>query len=149
MISKTITYTDFNDVEKTETFWFNFTESEFMKMEMELNGEGGLMGIIKKMAATNDLSIFSRIFETLIIKSYGLRTPDGLFIKNPEVAQNFCASAAYNELYMELLDQNKLVDFIKGTLPKKIREQIPEDLSTVDAYKELGLPSPKKQDVKE
>ena len=34
MIKKTITYTDYNGLERTEDFWFNITEAEALEMEM-------------------------------------------------------------------------------------------------------------------
>ena len=33
MLKKTITYTDYNDVERTEDFYFNITKAEAMEME--------------------------------------------------------------------------------------------------------------------
>ena len=32
MLKKTITYTDYNDVERTEDFYFNLTKAELMEM---------------------------------------------------------------------------------------------------------------------
>ena len=38
MITKTITYTDFLDEERTETFRFNLSEAELMKWELSKEG---------------------------------------------------------------------------------------------------------------
>ena len=38
MYKKTITYTDYNNVERTEDFWFNFSKAEIMEMEMSVDG---------------------------------------------------------------------------------------------------------------
>ena len=38
MIKKTITYTDYNGLERTEDFWFNITEAEALEMEMSTTG---------------------------------------------------------------------------------------------------------------
>ena len=40
MLKKTITYTDYNDNERTEDFYFNFSKAELT--EMELSTVGGL-----------------------------------------------------------------------------------------------------------
>ena len=40
MYKKTVTYTDFDGVERTEDFWFNFTKAEIT--EMQLMTDGGL-----------------------------------------------------------------------------------------------------------
>ena len=34
MIKKTITYVDYNDVERTEDFYFNLSKAELMEIEM-------------------------------------------------------------------------------------------------------------------
>ena len=47
MISKNIKYTDYNGVEREETFLFNLSKAELM--EMELGTTGGLTEIIKKI----------------------------------------------------------------------------------------------------
>ena len=39
MIKKTITYTDYNGVSRTEDFWFNLTTAELMKMELMILSE--------------------------------------------------------------------------------------------------------------
>ena len=38
MIKKTVTYTDYNGVERTETFYFHYTEAEILDMEMSEEG---------------------------------------------------------------------------------------------------------------
>mgnify|MGYP007065598478 CR=1 FL=1 len=40
MLKKTVTYTDYNGVERTEDFYFNLTRSELI--EMHLTTEGGM-----------------------------------------------------------------------------------------------------------
>ena len=44
MFAKTVTYTDYNNVERTETFYFNLTKAEVL--EMELGTTGGLSAMI-------------------------------------------------------------------------------------------------------
>ena len=57
MLKKTVTYTDYNGVERTEDFYFNLTRSELM--EMHLTTEGGMdekiNSIIKAKSQTSDL----------------------------------------------------------------------------------------------
>ena len=40
MLKRTITYTDYNGVERTEDFYFNLTRAELM--EMHLTTDGGM-----------------------------------------------------------------------------------------------------------
>ena len=47
MLKKTITYTDYNDNERTEDFYFNLSKAEVT--EMELSTTGGLAEMIQRM----------------------------------------------------------------------------------------------------
>ena len=51
MFKKTMTYTDYNGVERTEDFYFNLDERDITKME--LSTSGGLDQYIKKISAVN------------------------------------------------------------------------------------------------
>ena len=52
MYIKPITYTDFNDVERTENFYFNLTKAELL--EMELLSDGGMEATIEKIINEHD-----------------------------------------------------------------------------------------------
>ena len=69
MLKKTITYTDFDDNERTEDFYFNLTKAEIT--EMEMSTEGGLVKTIEKIVQTQDAKRLIEIFKDLILKSYG------------------------------------------------------------------------------
>ena len=47
MLKKTITYTDFDDNERTEDFYFHLSKAEIA--EMELSENGGLVKLIGKI----------------------------------------------------------------------------------------------------
>ena len=47
MIKKTITYNDYNGVERTEDFYFNLSEAEVM--EMELGVTGGMAEMLQRI----------------------------------------------------------------------------------------------------
>ena len=64
MISKNIKYTDYNGVEREETFLFNLSKAELM--EMELGTTGGLTEIIKKIIETKDQPSIMKIFKELV-----------------------------------------------------------------------------------
>ena len=38
MLKKTITYTDYNDVERVENFYFNLTKAEIVEMDASVTG---------------------------------------------------------------------------------------------------------------
>lgn len=124
MLKKTITYTDYNDVERTETFYFNISESELT--EMQLSTEGGLAERLQKMIDAQDVPSVTKVFKDIILKAYGEKSADGkYFRKSEEISNAFVATEAYNKLYMELLqDPDKLADFINGLLPKSVRDEV-------------------------
>jgi hypothetical protein len=117
MLKKTITYVDFNDVEKTETFYFNLTRAEITKME--LSTEGGLGEYIKQISEAKDGEKMMAIFEKIILMSYGEKDPSGRFVKTEKLSAEFSWTAAYDQLFMELcLNPDKAAEFINGIVPK-------------------------------
>ena len=124
MIKKTMTYTDYNGVERTEDFYFNLAKREVMEMEMSI--KGGLAEMIQRIIAAQDQPAIIQIFKDLIIKSYGVKSPDGRrFIKNQEVIDDFVQTEAFSDLFMELAtDADKAAEFINGIVPADMAKQI-------------------------
>lgn len=123
MYKKVHTYTDYNGVERTETFYFNLSKAE--AVEMELTTEGTLSEWIQKVIDTNDVPEIVRLFKEIVLKSYGEKSPDGRrFIKNDEIREAFSQTEAYSDIFMELATDAKAAgDFINGILPKDLSER--------------------------
>lgn len=117
MFKKTITYTDYNGVERTEDFYFNLTRAEVT--EMELSTTGGLTTMIEKIVAEQDSKAIVETFKKIILASYGEKSADGRrFIKNDEVRDSFAQTEAYSDLFMELAsDADAAAEFINGVAP--------------------------------
>ena len=124
MLKKTITYTDFNGVERTEDFYFNLTEAEIM--EMQLTVEGGFGETIDRIVKAKNVPEITKIFKDLILKSYGEKSADGKrFVKTDEIRQGFAQTEAYSVLFMELAQNaDAASDFINGIVPAKFRAQM-------------------------
>lgn len=124
MIKKTITYFDYNDVERTEDFYFNLTEAEVLEMEMSISG--GLTEMIKRIVATQDQPAIIKIFKDLILKAYGEKSPDGKrFIKSEEIATAFSQTEAYSQLFMKLAtDADEASKFVNGIVPTGAARQL-------------------------
>lgn len=123
MYKETVTYTDYNDEERTEDFYFNLTETEIS--EMELMTEGGLKAKLEKIIGSKDRPQIIAFFKEILLKAYGEKTPDGRrFMKqNGELAKAFAETEAYNILFMKYAtDADAAADFINGIIPKNIRE---------------------------
>lgn len=124
MLKKTITYTDYNGVERTEDFRFNLSKAEVM--EMELSTTGGLAEMIKKVVAAQDAPSIIKIFKDLVLKAYGEVSPDGKrFIKSEENAIAFSQTEAYSQIFMELAqDADKAAEFVNGIVPAQEEEKV-------------------------
>lgn len=120
MLKKTITYTDYNGVERKEDFYFNLTKAEIT--EMELSTTGGLSTVLQRIVSEQDQPQLIRMFKDLIIRSYGKKSDDGKrFIKNEQLSEEFTQTEAYNILFMELAtDADKAAKFVNGIIPKDL-----------------------------
>lgn len=130
MLSKKIKYTDYNGVEREETFLFNLSKAELM--EMELGTAGGLADMIKNIVAAQDTPSIVKIFKKLVLQAYGEKSPDGKrFLKVDEkgnpLSVGFSQTEAYSNLFMELAtDADAAANFVRGIVPGDI------DISDVD-----------------
>lgn len=132
MIVKTITYLDYNKVERTEAFYFNLTKAEVV--EMEGTTSGGLSSMIDRLISAIEIPEIIRIFKELILKAYGEKSPDGKrFIKSDALSTAFSQTEAYSQLFMELAtDANAASEFINGILPTPSPEQQEEIQKVLD-----------------
>lgn len=123
MLKKTITYTDYNDVERTEDFYFNLSKAEIIMMENSV--VGGMKQRLEKIIQSQDNVEIMETFRDLIHRSYGVKSDDGKrFIKSDALASEFEQTEAYSVLVLELLgDAGKAADFINAILPKGLLQE--------------------------
>ncbi len=133
MLKKTITYTDYDGLERTEEFRFNLTKAELI--DMELTTVGTFSKLMQKIIDEKDMVRLAKYFKELILKSYGVKSDDGKrFIKSPELSEAFSQTEAYSELYMELLGNSEYAaKFIQQVMPKDLdqNEVVPAGNVTV------------------
>lgn len=124
MLKKTITYTDYNDVERTEDFYFNLSKAEVMEMQMSTTG--GLAEMIQRIVAAQDAPAIIKVFKDLVLKAYGQKSPDGKrFIKNEALTEEFAQTEAYSQLFMELAtDADAAAAFVNGIVPADVAKQV-------------------------
>lgn len=124
MLKKTITYNDYNGVERTEDFYFNLSQAEIMEMEMSTTG--GLAETIKKVVASHDAPSIIKIFKELILKAYGEKSADGKrFMKSEEIATAFSQTEAYSILFTELATDDKAAaNFVNGIVPSEMSKKV-------------------------
>ena len=131
MLKKTITYTDYNGVERTEDFYFNLSKAELM--EMELGTTGGFAEMIQKIVNAQDGPAIIKVFKDLILKAYGEKSADGKrFIKSDEISSAFSQTEAYSQLFMELsTDADAAANFVNGIVPGDVSKQASNSAWTV------------------
>ena len=130
MLKKTITYTDYNGVERTEDFYFYLSKADLM--EMEMGTAGGFAEMIQKVVNAQDAPAIIKIFKDLILKAYGEKSADGKrFIKNDELRDAFSQTEAYSQLFMELAtDSDAAAKFVNGIMPADVSEKIQNNAET-------------------
>lgn len=124
MYVKNMIYKDFNGEERNEDFLFNLTKAEIT--EMELSIEGGLGAMIERVTKAKDTPAIIKIFKELILKSYGVKSPDGKrFIKSPELSEEFAQTNAYSDLFVLLAsDSKEAAAFVNGIMPADVKESV-------------------------
>lgn len=124
MLKKTITYEDYNGVERKEDFYFNLNKVELT--EMQMSADGGMSDYLQKIVDAKDATVIMEMFKTLILKAYGEKVDDGKrFKKSKELSEAFSQTPAFEVLYMELaFDADAAAKFIKGVVPADIAKQM-------------------------
>lgn len=117
MLKKTITYKDYDGNDRTEDFFFNLSKAECMEMELSTNG--GMEQLIKKIVSEKDNAKIVKLFKEFILKAIGKKSLDGKhFFKSEEISNEFAATEAYSELFMELAtDADAAAKFISAVMP--------------------------------
>ena len=134
MLKKTITYTDYDGLERTEEFRFNLTKAELVAME--LTTAGTFSETMKRIIAEKDIIRIAKLFKELLLKSYGVKSDDGKrFVKSKELSEAFSQTEAYSDLYIELLSNpEEAAKFFAEVAPKI------EEVSEVPAGNVTVLP---------
>ena len=120
MLKKTVTYVDYNGMERTEDFYFNLSKAEVT--EMELSVEGGFSKMLEEIVKSNDNARILELFKEMVLKAYGEKSADGRrFVKSKELAEAFSQTEAYSEIFMELaLDEKAAAAFVNGIMPANL-----------------------------
>lgn len=129
MLKKTITYTDYNGVERTEDFYFNLTKAELADMQM--SEKEGFDQKLKNIIEAKDNKSIYETFKYFIHSSYGEKSIDGKrFMKKDPVTGAplyiaFMETEAYSVLFLDLVQSDEnMAAFINGIMPRDVAEQL-------------------------
>lgn len=122
MLIKRIGYDTYNGDHIEENFYFNLTKTE--AMTLQVSKEGGFEQYLKNIVDAHSGKEIMNTVHDIILLAYGEKSPDGKrLMKSEEIRNNFECSPAYDELFTELvLDDKKMSEFINALLPKDMDE---------------------------
>lgn len=126
MIKKTVTYTDYDGISRTEDFYFDLSEDR--AVEMAFAKDGGIEAFIKRIIQEKNQQEIIRMFREYLRLTYGEKSDDGkYFIQNDQVFEKFKSTKAYEKIFMELaFNSTAAADFINKTIPQNIADKIAE-----------------------
>lgn len=124
MLTKEITYTDYNGTNHTDKYYFNLNKVEIIKLNYKY--KGGFDQYVQNIIKNNDERSMLELVEDLILMSYGEKAINGIdFIKNDDIKTRFQNSEAYSELFIELISNpDKLTEFVNGIIPAGLMAQL-------------------------
>ena len=132
MLKKTVTYTDFNGVERTEDFYFNLSTTELQEIESSI--PGGMSAKLAAIQAAKDVDEVMKFFKFILMKAYGEKSTDGrrLMKEDGKLAKAFVETPAYDIIFQELFasEGNTLKDFLLGIVPSDIAVKISESFDS-------------------
>lgn len=132
MLKRTLTYTNGNDEEVTEDFYFHLSQAELIEMEVEYST--GLAAALQKVIDSKDRKEIIRVFKDLVLRSYGEKTDDGRgFEKSDDIRRKFANSFAYSTLFMELATDDKAAsNFVIGIMPGEFAEVMKQQVAQTE-----------------
>lgn len=128
MLKQTVSYTDFNDQDCTETLYFNLTKVELAENlhlikpleELQERFSGPARDV-----DSEDIRVIMDMVKHFMKLSYGVRSADGKrFAKSEELWTEFTQTAAYDEFLFSLFENpSRTVSFLVGIIPPELRAQ--------------------------
>lgn len=137
MIKKTVNYVDFDGNERTETLYFNMTQTELVEIAIDLpDGLSESVGtdptkIDEKIAVPKVLEALGSkgvldFIKKLVLKSYGIKSEDGRrFEKSEKISTEFSQTLAFDKVIMELMTGDKAaIEFMNSLIPADMATKV-------------------------
>jgi hypothetical protein len=139
MLKHPIKYTDFNDEEQTEEFYFNINKTEILDLEVE--HKEGLEQWVKNVVAAKDQKVLWNEIKRVVLLAYGEKSPDGKrLIKTPQLAEEFSQTAAFDALMWGFVsDADSAATFMQGVMPKDLASEADVAEAKKKAQEALGI----------
>ena len=140
MVKKTVTYEDYLGGTRTEVFYFNLTEAEVTKFNLQY--DGGLLAYLRSIVGKQNGNAVIKFIEDILKLSYGEKSADGKrLMKSEDIYTEFSETEAYSKIFVELAtDAKKFADFFNNILPKSFREQLSDKEPSAENLDEALIP---------
>lgn len=132
MITKSVTYTDYNGNQRKENIYFHLSQFEATEIALEMPD-----GIVEEVTEGDVNTTATHLVEKLgqkgvidfikkiVLKSYGVKTTDGRrFEKSEQLSKEFSETPMFSSLMIELMQDDKAAsDFINGVIPPELAKE--------------------------
>lgn len=118
MIKQHVSYEDYDGNKVEKDLWFHLNKSDLAKMS--LGFDNGLIDGLTELQQKGDKKAVAEFIDNLLVNAYGVRKPDSdVFLKTPEIKEDFQYSLAHDEILMMLLggEDDEIINFIVGIMP--------------------------------
>ena len=141
MIKQHVSYEDYDGNKVEKDLWFHLNKSDLVKMS--LGFDNGLIDGLTELQKKGDKKAVAEFIDNLLVNAYGIRKPGSdVFLKTPEVKEDFQYSLAHDEILMMLLggEDDEIINFIVGIMPgmsAKDRANVIEQVKNAQEAKKL------------
>lgn len=118
MIKQHVSYEDYDGNKIEKDLWFHLNKSDLAKMS--LGFDNGLIDGLTELQQKGDKKAVAEFIDNLLVNAYGVRKPGSdVFLKTPEIKEDFQYSLAHDEILMMLLggEDDEIINFIVGIMP--------------------------------
>ena len=118
MVKKHVSYEDYDGNKVEKDLWSHLNKSDLAKMS--LGFDNGLIDGLTELQQKGDKKAVAEFIDNLLVNAYGVRKPGSdVFLKTPEIKEDFQYSLAHDEILMMLLggEDDEIIDFIVGIMP--------------------------------
>lgn len=141
MIKQRVSYEDYDGNKVEKDLWFHLNKSDLAKMS--LGFDNGLIDGLTELQQKGDKKAVAEFIDNLLVNAYGVRKPGSdVFLKTPEIKEDFQYSLAHDEILMMLLggEDDEIINFIVGIMPgmsAKDRANVIEQVKNAQEAKKL------------
>ena len=118
MIKQHVSYEDYDGNKVEKDLWFHLNKSDLAKIS--LGFDNGLIDGLTELQQKGDKKAVAEFIDNLLVNAYGVRKPGSdVFLKTPEIKEDFQYSLAHDEILMMLLggEDDEIINFIMGIMP--------------------------------